>query len=66
MQIIDGKKVSAQVKQEVKNETELLKKAGLTTTYAAMMCLDLRKNGVRIEKNVLTTEELAEELCKLK
>ena len=26
MQIIDGKKVSAQVKQEVKNETELLKK----------------------------------------
>ena len=26
MQIIDGKKVSAQVKQEVKNETEILKK----------------------------------------
>lgn len=62
----DGKLICEGKPREIMYETELLKKAGLTTTYAAMMCLDLRKNGVRIEKNVLTTEELAEELCKLK
>lgn len=62
----DGKLICEGKPRKIMYETELLKKAGLTTTYAAMMCLDLRKNGVRIEKNVLTTEELAEELCKLK
>ena len=37
MQIIDGKKVSAQVKQEVKNETELLKKE--PEHFCEIMCL---------------------------
>lgn len=37
MQIIDGKKVSAQVKQEVKNETELLKKEYLITPGLAVV-----------------------------
>ena len=37
MQIIDGKKVSAQVKQEVKNETELLKKEHSITPGLAVV-----------------------------
>ena len=37
MQIIDGKKVSAQVKEEVKNETELLKKEHSVTPGLAVV-----------------------------
>ena len=45
-------------------DTQLLEQAGLTKTFAAQMCIDLRKNGIEIEKDVLTIEELAEELCR--
>lgn len=62
----DGELLTSGTPEEVMYDEASLKKAGLATTFAAQMCLDLRKRGVKIEKNVLTIEELAEELCKLR
>ena len=62
----DGEVLASGHPRQIMHDTELLKNAGLETTPAAQMCMDLRASGVKIEKNVLTIEELAEELCKLK
>ena len=62
----DGELLTSGTPEEVMYDEASLKKSVLATTFAAQMCLDLRKRGVKIEKNVLTIEELAEELCKLR
>lgn len=80
MQIIDGKKVSAQVKQEVKNETELLKKEhsitpGLAVVIvgddpASRVYVNNKKKacelvGFHSEEYALTAETTQEELLSL-
>ena len=80
MQIIDGKKVSAQVKQEVKNETELLKKEhsitpGLAVVIvgddpASRVYVNNKKKacelvGFHSEEYALPTETTQEELLNL-
>lgn len=80
MQIIDGKKVSAQVKQEVKNETELLKKEysitpGLAVVIvgddpASRVYVNNKKKacelvGFHSEEYALPTETTQEELLSL-
>ena len=60
----DGRLIGSGTPRQIMYDTQLLEQAGLTTTFAAQMCIDLRKNGVEIEKDVLTIEELAEELCR--
>ena len=60
----DGRLIGSGTPRQIMYDTELLKQAGLTTTFAAQMCIDLRKNGVAVGKDVLTIEELAEELCR--
>ena len=60
----DGRLIGSGTPRQIMYDTKLLEQAGLTTTFAAQMCIDLRKKGVAVEKDVLTIEELAEELCR--
>ena len=62
----DGELIATGTPEQIMYDEPMLKRAGLATTFAAQMCLDLRKRGIKIEKNVLTIDELAEELCKLR
>ena len=60
----DGRLIGSGTPRQIMYDTKLLEQAGLTTTFAAQMCIDLRKKGVAVEKDVLTIEELAKELCR--
>lgn len=60
----DGEVIANGTPVEIMYDEKVLKTAGLSTTFAAQMCMDLRKKGIKIDKNVLTIEELAEELCR--
>lgn len=59
----DGRIIGSGTPREIMYDTALLESAGLSTTFAAQMCIDLRKNGIEIKRDVLTIEELAEEIC---
>ncbi len=60
----DGEVIANGAPIDIMYDENTLKKAGLSTTFAAQMCMDLRRRGVNIEKNILTIEELAEVLCR--
>ena len=52
--------------KEVFKERQTLNECGLELPLAAVIAQNLRDKGVAISEDVLTQEELAEELCKLK
>ena len=61
----DGEKVMEGTPKEIFKRKEELKKCGLSLPPATEIAERLKENGVKIEREILTPEELKEELCVL-
>lgn len=61
-----GKPVVEGTPREVFKEVEKLKKIGLDVPQVTELAYELRKNGISLRKDVLTVEEMVNELCQLK
>lgn len=59
----EGKIVSDGTPKEVFSKVEMLKSLGLEVPYAAELAYELRKEGVPLSDEIITKEELVEELC---
>lgn len=59
----EGKIVSDGTPKEVFSKVEMLKSLGLEVPYAAELAYELRKEGVPLSEEIITKEELVEELC---
>ena len=59
----EGKIVSDGRPKEVFSKVEVLKSLGLEVPYAAELAYELRKEGVPLSDEIITKEELVEELC---
>jgi energy-coupling factor transport system ATP-binding protein len=61
----DGEKVLEGAPRQVFSQYEYLNKIGLSVPFAAKVARILKENGVAIDADVLTTEELFERICQL-
>lgn len=62
----DGKIVAEGTPREVFSKVELLKKLGLDVPEMTELAHELIKSGVKVRPDVITIEELVEEICQLK
>ena len=60
-----GEKVLEGTPNEIFDRKEELERLGLTIPLATLIAKKLKERGVNIKENLLTAEELKEELCKL-
>ncbi len=61
----DGEIVKRGDVNDIFNSTTSVERYGLTLPKAVHIANELRNNGVLLKQNILTVEELTEELCKL-
>ena len=61
-----GKVVLEGTPRKVFSEVEMLKKYGLDVPQMTELAYRLRKNGLDIPADILTTEEMVNALCQLK
>lgn len=64
--ISDGKVVLEGIPREVFKKVTLLKKLGLDVPQMMQLAHDLRKEGLDINEDILTIEEMVDALCQLK
>lgn len=64
--ISDGKVVLEGIPREVFKNVTLLKKLGLDVPQMMQLAHDLRKEGLDINEDILTIEEMVDALCQLK
>lgn len=62
----DGKIVAEGTPREVFSKVELLKKLGLDVPEMTELAHELIKSGIKVRPDVITIEELVEEICQLK
>ncbi len=60
-----GQKILEGTPREVFSEIELLKSIGLDVPYMAELSHFLKEEGIAIEENILTVDEMVNELCRL-
>lgn len=60
-----GKKVLEGTPREVFKEIEMLKNIGLDVPYMTELSYMLNKEGIKIKDDILTVDEMVEELCQL-
>lgn len=60
-----GKKVLEGTPREVFKEIEMLKNIGLDVPYMTELSYMLNKEGIKIKDDILTVDEMVEELCRL-
>ena len=61
-----GRKILEGTAREVFSKIELLKSIGLDVPYMAELSHDLKQEGIAIKENILTVDEMVNELCRLK
>ncbi|MCX7694330.1 MAG: energy-coupling factor transporter ATPase [Caloramator sp.] len=62
----DGKIVAEGTPREVFSKVELLKKLGLDVPQVTELAYELKKSGINIRQDIITIDELVEELCQLR
>lgn len=62
----DGKIVAEGTPREVFSKVELLKKLGLDVPEMTELAHELIKSGIKIRQDIITIEELVDEICQLK
>ncbi|CDF58856.1 energy-coupling factor transporter ATPase [Thermobrachium celere] len=62
----DGKIVTEGTPREVFSKVELLKDLGLDVPQVTELAYELRKSGLNIRQDIITIDELVEELCRLR
>ncbi|MBZ4663321.1 MAG: energy-coupling factor transporter ATPase [Caloramator sp.] len=62
----DGKIVAEGIPREVFSKVELLKKLGLDVPQVTELAYELKKSGLNIRQDIITIDELVEELCQLR
>ncbi|WP_027309153.1 energy-coupling factor transporter ATPase [Caloramator sp. ALD01] len=62
----DGKIVAEGTPREVFSKVELLKKLGLDVPQVTELAYELKKSGLNIRQDIITIDELVEELCQLR
>ena len=60
----EGKIAADGTPKEIFSQVEKLKKIGLEVPPAAELAYELRKEGIPLEEQIITKEELVEELCR--
>jgi len=61
----NGKKHLEGTPKEIFSQVEMLKYMGLDVPQVTMLAHELRKENINISKDILTVEEMVEELCQL-